>query len=168
MNWLWIVLLIVGAAIACVLVWAYSNRKKIFKKRTKEEKKAKKQAKKILKDERNAKKVLKTIPAAPVEEKKESDELSFSEKQIEIIDNAKVASEAYVPSSDFVKSEKIEYVGMPRRMPRRRIPMETERQSSFKFDEEKKLSLKEQLQSLSPEMKAVVFANLLDKKDDLF
>lgn len=161
MNWLWIVLLIVGAAIACVLVWAYSNRKKIFKKRTKEEKKARKEAK-------IAKKQAKKAPPAPPKPPKKDDELSFSENQIEIINNVKVASEAYVPSDGFAQAAPAEYATTSRRMARRRPQMEIERPRSFEFEEEQRPSLKDQLQSLSPEMKAVVFANLLDKKDDLF
>lgn len=157
MNWLWIVLIIVGAAIACGLVFVVEKRKKIFKRRTKEEKKAKKEAK-------LAKKAAKNAPAMPPEPKKQEDEISFNEKQIEIIDAVKVESEQYTPSEDFVETDMTQYVGIPRRMHRRVVPTDYDETD---YDDERP-GLKEQLRSLSPEMKAVVFANLLDRKDDQF
>lgn len=157
MNWLWIVLIIVGAAIACGLVFVVEKRKKIFKRHTKEEKKAKKEAK-------LAKKAAKNTPAMPPEPKKQEDEISFNEKQIEIIDDAKIESEEYTPSEDFVETDMTQYVGIPRRMTRRVVPTDYDETD---YDDERQ-GLKEQLRSLSPEMKAVVFANLLDRKDDQF
>lgn len=160
-NWLWVVLIVVGSGVACALIWLYSNRKKIFKKRSKEEKKAQKEAKKIKKEAKKA-------PPAPAAPEKQKDELSFSEKQVEIIDNVQIQSEEYVPSDDFAGSGAIEYATVPRRMPRRRPQTDYERPRRFEVEEEQRESLKDQLRSLTPEMKAVVFGNLLDRKDDQF
>ena len=57
-----------------------------------------------------------------------------------------------------------QYVGIPRRMTRRVVPTDYDETD---YDDARQ-GLKEQLRSLSPEMKAVVFANLLDRKDDQF
>lgn len=161
-NWLWVILIVVGAGVACALIWLYSNRKKIFKKRSKAEKKAKKEAKKIKKAAKNA-------PPTPAAPEKQKDELSFSEKQVEIIGNAQIQSEEYVPSDDFAGGETIEYATMPRRMPRRRPQMDYDRPRRYEVEEEEQReSLKDQLRALTPEMKAVVFGNLLDRKDDQF
>lgn len=166
-NWLWIVLIVVGSGVACVLIWMYSNRHNIFKRRSKEEKNAKKQTKKIAKEEKKAKKVVKTTQLAETKARKDSDELSFSEKQIEIVDNVKIQSEGYVPSDDFAGAETIEYATLPRRAPRRRPVEMPKREYNFETNTERE-SLKDQLRSLTPEMKAVVFGNLLDRKDDQF
>lgn len=166
-NWLWVVLIVVGSGVACVLIWMYSNRHNIFKRRSKDEKKAKKQTKKIAKDEKKAKKVVEAAQKADAETRKDSDELSFSEKQIEVIDNIKIQSEGYVPSDDFAGTDTIEYASLPRRMPRRRPVEMPKREYNFEAQTERE-SLKDQLRSLTPEMKAVVFGNLLDRKDDQF
>lgn len=166
-NWLWIVLLSAGAAMACFMLWLYSNRKKIFKKRSKDEKKAKKSAKKIKKQEKVAKKEAKKIETPPLETKKEEDSVSFKEKIFEVSKDVNVEGEQYVPSGEFVKNVVPEYVGMVRRMPRRRPVEAPAPQPTYEVTEQR-MSLKEQLLSLSPEMKAVVFGNLLDRKDEQF
>lgn len=155
MLWLWIVLLVVGAAIVCLLLFVYEKRKQIFRKRTKEEKQAKKQA-------RTIKKQAKTHP---VQQEKPKSEISLTEKLIEIIPEEDFQQEEYSPSAEFVEEEVLPPV---RRVQRRVRPNDNFEQfrRNHGYSQALKQSVKEQIINLSPEMKALLLTGVLERKDD--
>lgn len=158
MNWLWIVAIVAAAAMACVLIWLYSNRKKFFKRRSKEEKKARKEAKIAKKEAKNA-----TVEPQPPQKK--DDELIFTERETQVADDIQIQCEAYdsLGSSEDAGEYEIDFRRFDRRMPQMQNDF-----TQYDYDVDQKESLKDQLRALTPEMKAVVFGNLLDRKDDQF
>ncbi len=187
MIWLWAGLIVVGAAIACGLLYLFEKRKSIFKKRSKEEKAAKKQQRKLRRQARAAKAV-KNAPAPIEEVKKEEpkEEVSFTEKVIkkeEAFEGQK--AEAYVPSEGYLPKQSNATFNSPppqRRMPRmteqqRRALMERNRRLKEDDDFERfrnkhgysnalKQGIKQQILNLSPEMKALLLTGALERPDD--
>lgn len=169
MDWLWIVAIVAASAIACCLIWVYSNRKKIFKKCSKQDRKAKKQEKKSKKEEKKAKRTQEKVPITSQPQEKQEAKLSFTEKQIDTTGKVQIEGEPFISSDESSVDDNDQYDQVARMRPRNmsrmreRIPFEY-----HDFDLENHQSIKEQLQSLTPEMKAIVFANLLDKRDDQF
>lgn len=184
MTWLWASLIVVGAAIACGLLYVFEKRKSIFKKRTKEEKAAKKQQKKVKKEEKTLKKA--PVPIEPVKKEEPKEEISFTEKVVkkEATFEGHIAEE-YVPSEGFLPKET--KAAPDPFNPQRGAPRLTEQQRRMLMERNKRLkddddfesfrrkhgyssalkqSLKDQIINLSPEMKALLFTGALERKDD--
>ena len=160
--WLWIVIIIICAAIATTLLALATKLKKIkikeiFKKKPKKEPK---------KD----KKLEEVPPLPPAEPEKPKVQFSENKKQTPIV----CKNEQYQPTSDFRTKEpaysQMAMGGRPRRrpMPRPTMMQDFDDFDSFRRAHGYSLSIKEQIEALSPEMKAILFGKVLDKKDDLF
>lgn len=182
MTWLWIIVIVLGAAIACGALYVIEKRKKIFKKRTKEEKAAAKAKKAAKKEAKLAKK--QNLP--PKEEEKPKEELSLSEKKIKQPEPAATfEAEPYSPEGAFngsMASSAFEgrpgFAGMNGQMTdmQRRQMMEQRmrqmqqrgrmpgapRRPSFSSRE----SVREQIDNLSPEMKVLLLTGALERKED--
>lgn len=159
MLWLWIPLIIVGAVLICLFVFLYDKRKSIFKIFSKQERKAKKE-KRSLKKSSKLQKDIKHV--------EHKDEVIFEEKNIEVVNNESLQVEEYLPSDQFVENDVMPYIPkFNRRRPERRDISHYE-SLRRKYGYENKKSIKEQIDSLSPEMKAILFGNVLDRKDDEF
>lgn len=184
MTWLWASLIVVGAAIACGLLYIYEKRKSIFKKRSKEEKAAKKQQKKLKKQAKLAKKENK--PIEPIKKEEPKEEISLSEKIVKKEETFTLQTSEYVPSNEFkpkeVKPQQFNSF-MPQRGPsrlteqQRRMLIERNKRMKEDADFEQfrrkhgysqalKQSVKDQIINLSPEMKALLFTGALEKRDD--
>lgn len=184
MTWLWIIVIVLGAAIACGALYVIEKRKKIFKKRTKEEKAASKAKKTAKKEAKLAKK--QNLP--PKVEETPKEELSFSEKKVkEPQAAATFEAEPYLPEPNFGSDSVATaggFEGRPglagmgpnmsdmqrrrmmeqrmRQMQQRGMMSAAPRRASFSSRE----SVREQIDNLSPEMKAILFSNALARKED--
>ncbi len=169
--WIWIVLIIIGAVIICLFAYLWS-KKSLIKQKIKSAVNLKWLSKDARQKRKQARIAKKQEPVKPVEKEiKEEDKVSFEEKLTpQVLNDAKaIEGEVYEPSSTF-ESRPDFYTAMPqfnRRMPSRfRREMPT---TSPKFSNSAtlpKVKIKDQINQLSPEMKAIIFANVLDSKLD--
>ena len=133
-----------------ILYIIYDQRKKIFKKRKKKEK-----IKKQISTESKEK---------PKSVEKKELKVSFEEKSLSSV--KPVIEEIENPSNEDEKNEEIfeDFQGekinqMKRFFPKNRRVYKDEKLS-------KSASIKEQIKDLSPEMKAILFADILNRKED--
>ena len=178
MTWLWILIIVIGAAIACAALYVFEKRKQIFKKRTKEEKaaiKAKKAAKKQAKLNKKQ-----NLP--PKEPEKPKEEISFTEKKVqEPKPAATFESEPFVPDippmvSPSMFESRPAPAGMGNRMSdaQRRQMMERRAREMDKFNRSGRTmprfttreNIKDQIDNLSPEMKVILLTGALERKED--
>ena len=137
MTWLWGSLIVVGAAIACGLLYVFEKRKSIFKKRSKEEKAAKKQQKKVKKEEKAAKKA--PAPIEPVKKEEPKEEVDFTEKIVkkeESFEGNK--AEEYVPSKEYLPKQTNATPNNPFN-PQRGMPRMTEQQRRMLIERNKRM-----------------------------
>ena len=165
--WVWAILIVIAALVICVGIYIYTKRKAIYNNL-----KSKLSLKHFSKEERSKRKAEKQArkqPATPIEAKEKEPEISFEEKEI-IVDEEKpdVQFEGYLPSSEFI--ERPAYVQEDRPTLRRRFPNSRFEQANWNrqrtIQQQQKLPIKEQIKNLSPEMKAIIFANVLDSRLD--
>lgn len=146
-SWWWV---LIGAVIFVILFIIYDKRKAIFKKRTKKEKKA----------------------TAPKEEKKSKKEINSKIKLEKTQKEAK--NDAVVEEVNLAEEKQvIQTVNDSQRITRPPIPHKEDLDDDFdefrkkhsytRFLGDKKIA--EQIKKLSPEMKAILFGNVLDRKD---
>lgn len=145
-NWWWI---LIGALIFVILFIIYDKRKTIFKKRSKKEKKVVTQ-----KEEKLSKKELNSKIKFEKTEKKNKDDIIVEE-------------------AGLVEQEEIKQQNSPRRPVK--SPVSPKENLEDDFDEFRKKhsytrflgdkNVAEQIKNLSPEMKAILFGNVLDRKD---
>ncbi len=173
--WIWIVFIIIGALLICLFAYFWS-KKNLFKQKFKsvvnlkwlsKESREKRKQKKLAKKQEPAKAVVKEI--------KEEDKVSFDEKHApQVLNDAEtIEGEVYEPSTPF-ESHPDFYTTMPRSMSQfgRHMPPRFRREmpvSSPNFSRRvvaQKGNIREQINQLSPEMKAIIFANVLDSKLD--
>ncbi len=164
-DWLWIVLIVIAAIILTAGAYVLANKKNIFKKREKKPKTKTKKAAKV-----------KEKPLPPPPPPKE--DVVFEEKTKKKENSFVAENEQYTPSIEFTKSGEtytpIASIQVARRRPRPPMsqqPTKTEDDfDSFRrkhgYSNFYKQSIREQIQNLSPEMKAILFGSVLDKKDD--
>lgn len=152
MLWLWITLIGLGALCFCGLVFVIEKRKKIFKKRSKVQRAEKKKAKLAEKQPPQ------TLPEKP------KDDVSLNEDVVEVLSEDGVHEEVYTPSSEFV--EEVVYPVVSRQRPIRRDPNAFANFKREYFPIEEKVPIKQQIKELSPEIKALLFAGVLDRKPD--
>ncbi len=172
-NWLWIVVILCCAAVATVFLGIYKNRKNIFKKKEKTPKNQKENVKNSSKKQKNKKPSKKTpTPIVPPVEEKPQEELVFEERVVEVVPKTNGVAQSYTPSKEFA-SQRIDYAPLSqasmRRRPRPQMPtpqQQIDDFDSFRMNNAYSMSIKEQIKNLSPEMKAIIFGNLLDKKDE--
>ena len=163
--WIWIVLILIGAGVVCAIAVVWSKKSQI--EQTVKEALSFKWLSKDARAVRKQKRLDKKQPPAPPPEKtpSEEDKLSFTETHLPQQKPESLEGEIYEPSSRF-EAEPATYSSMARpnfrRMPRRETSFS--RRPIPRIRERTKL--KDQIKGLSPEMKAVVFANLLDSKLD--
>lgn len=148
------ILIAVGIILLLLAIFIlYDNRKKIFKKRVKKAKKAD-----VDKKEEEKK-------PAQKEEKQES-KISFQKREVAkqevsapVIEDLEInTNQTQEYSQSFSASNR-----MRRPMPQRQFS-----QPQHNFFTPRKRTIKDQIDDLSPEMKAILFSNALGKKDDQF
>ena len=152
-----------GVIVSSFLVFVlYDQRKNIFKKRNKDEKKQKVK-------EKNSKEIKAEEVKKAVENTEKKVDISFERRESKISNQT---TNANIEEVDVNIEERKEYNtmggsrGFRRSMPQR-PPIEFPRQPNFSSPKSGN-SIREQIDNLSPEMKAILMANVLGKKDDLF
>lgn len=152
MKWILIAsAIVIGLLVIFIL---YDQRKNIFKKRSKKEKK---------KEQKPAKEQVPVKEEHKEAVKEEKPEISLEQRIPEVKKQTKnpVVEEVVIKEDDRVEYDTTEpkTSGFRRTInPNRYAPP-----ASFK---PQKQSIKDQINDLSPEMKAILFGNMLDKKDD--
>lgn len=146
---LWIAILVVlGLLILCVL---FKFRKKIFKKKTPKTKKVEVKKEEVKKPEKTA-----------------DSRISFEQREVKVKKeenvNANIESVEIEDSEERVYSTGASFA--PQRNFRRTFPRSNMQQNSY-FGMQNK-SIREQINDLSPEMKVILFGNVMGKKDDQF
>lgn len=153
MKWILIAsAIVIGLLVIFIL---YDQRKNIFKKRVKKAKEPKQEAPKAPEKPKEEPKVL--------EEKKTDVSLEERAPQIKKETKQPIIEDMVIQDDDYVEYDST----MPRQSGFGRRNINQRKYApppEFKFN--KKQPIKEQIKDLSPEMKAILFGNLLDKKDD--
>lgn len=169
--WVWVIFIVIGAVVVCVIAYVWS-KKSLLKQKLK----SAVNLKWLSKESRDKRKQLRlakkqTEVKSVVKEKSEDEKVSFEEKLSPQSLNTLQAmeGEVYQPSVEFAEHEETysslarpsqQYRRMPRLQPNSMMPNFSRKQIP------QKMKLKDQIKQLSPEMKAVIFANVLDSKLD--
>ena len=140
---LWIAL---GTLVFLLILYIiFDKRKKIFKKKVKTEKTVKEQEKKEITEKKEKKISF---------DKKSKNEKPQQAMLVEKIEEEKDSAQYQMQSEQSTRS-----------IPRFNRQSNLERRRYYK--QKSKKSIKQQIKDLSPEMKAILFANLLERKDDI-
>lgn len=163
--WLLICLIVLGAIFICLIVFFIEKRKEFFKK-IKEKLKIKKPTKQIKEKKKNIKDN-KAVPKTDQETKTQDDvEISFTEKEIIINeDGQKLECEPYQPDQSFETTPNYDVYQPSYRRRRSMFDQRRDYNKSQHFVKTRE-PIKDQIKALSPEMKAILFANVLDTKLD--
>ena len=164
-TWLLICLIVLGAILLCLIVFFMEKRKEFLKK-IKEKLKIKKPTKKIKEKKKNIKDN-KAVPKTDQETKTQDDEeISFTEKEIIINeDGQKLECEPYQPDQSFETTPDYDVVQPSYRRRRSMFDQRRDYNRSQHFVKTRE-PIKDQIKALSPEMKAILFANVLETKLD--
>lgn len=165
--WAWILLIIAVGVVICLLTFLFAKRKQIASKifsAIKPKSRQERHKKKLQKREKQEPKIVKKDDT-----NKQDEKLSFEETRAPIASNAgpSIEGEVYEPSGGF--NEDFRYTKLSE--PQRRRTFNRENFSANRnipsfIQDKRKETIKEQIQNLSPEMKAIIFANVLDSKID--